>query len=81
MALLAAVAANRIRTADRPAVIVDLGTAITVDLVSSDGAFQGGAILPGIEMSARALHDYTDLLPRIEMFLPIICVVVVMSAR
>jgi type III pantothenate kinase len=65
--LLAAVAANRIRSADRPAVIVDLGTAVTVDLVSADGAFQGGAILPGIEMSARALHDYTDLLPRIEM--------------
>lgn len=65
--LLAAVAANRIRQADRPAIIVDLGTAVTVDLVSADGAFQGGAILPGIEMSARALHDYTDLLPRIEM--------------
>ena len=65
--LLAAVAANRIRQADRPAVIVDLGTAITIDLVSARGAFQGGAILPGIEMSARALHDYTDLLPRIEM--------------
>jgi type III pantothenate kinase len=65
--LLAAVAANRIRNADRPAVIVDLGTAVTVDLVSTDGVFQGGAILPGIEMAARALHDYTDLLPRIEM--------------
>ena len=65
--LLAAVAANRIRQADRPAIIVDVGTAVTVDLVSTDGAFQGGAILPGIEMSARALHDYTDLLPRIEM--------------
>ncbi len=65
--LLAAVAANRVRSAGRPAVVVDLGTAITVDLVSADGVFQGGAILPGIEMSARALHDYTDLLPRIEM--------------
>lgn len=65
--LLAAVAANRVRRADRPAIIVDVGTAVTVDLVSAGGAFQGGAILPGIEMSARALHDYTDLLPRIEM--------------
>jgi len=65
--LLAAVAANRIRQPDRPAVVVDLGTAVTVDLISSDGVFQGGAILPGIEMAARALHDYTDLLPRIEM--------------
>lgn len=65
--LLAAVAANRIRQADRPAIIVDVGTAVTVDLVSADGTFQGGAILPGIEMSARALHDFTDLLPQIEM--------------
>ena len=65
--LLAAVAANRVREADRPAVVVDLGTAVTVDLISADGVFQGGAILPGIEMSARALHDYTDLLPQIEM--------------
>ena len=65
--LLAAVAANRIRQSDRPAVVVDLGTAVTVDLISVDGVFQGGAILPGIEMSARALHDYTDLLPRIQM--------------
>lgn len=65
--LLAAVAANRIRRAGRPAVIVDLGTAITVDLVSPGGSFLGGAILPGIEMSARALHDFTNLLPRIAM--------------
>jgi type III pantothenate kinase len=65
--LVDAVAANRIRTPDRPAVVVDLGTAITVDLVSAEGAFLGGAILPGIEMSARALHEFTDLLPRIEM--------------
>ena len=65
--LLAAVAANRIRRSDRPAVVADLGTAITVDLISGAGEFEGGAILPGIEMAARALHDYTDLLPRIEM--------------
>ncbi len=65
--LLAAVAANQIRDPQRGAVIVDLGTAITVDLVSADGAFEGGAILPGIEMSARALHEFTDLLPLLEM--------------
>lgn len=65
--LLDAVAANRLRRPDRPAVVVDVGSAITVDLVSPQGAFQGGAILPGIAMSARALHDYTDLLPLVEM--------------
>ena len=65
--LLDALAANRLRGPGRPAVVVDVGSAITVDLVDADGAFLGGAILPGIAMSARALHELTDLLPRIEM--------------
>jgi type III pantothenate kinase len=65
--LLDAVAANRLRPPGRPAVVVDVGTAITVDLVSSDGVFSGGAILPGIAMSARALHEFTDLLPLVEL--------------
>lgn len=65
--LVDAVAANRLRTADRTAVIVDVGTAITVDLIASDGAFLGGAILPGIQMSARALHEFTDLLPLVDV--------------
>jgi type III pantothenate kinase len=65
--LLDAVAANCLRTPGRPAVVVDVGTAITVDLLSAKGAFRGGAILPGIAMSARALHEFTDLLPLIDM--------------
>ncbi|MCR4411901.1 MAG: type III pantothenate kinase [Thermoguttaceae bacterium] len=65
--LLDAAAANRLREPGRPAVVVDVGTAITVDLVSADGAFQGGAILPGIAMSAQALHTFTDLLPLIDV--------------
>ncbi len=65
--LVDAVAVNRLRASGRPAVIVDVGTAVTVDLVSADGAFLGGAILPGIEMAARALHHFTDLLPLVKM--------------
>ncbi|MHC4178649.1 MAG: type III pantothenate kinase [Planctomycetota bacterium] len=65
--LLDAVAANYLRQPNRPAVVVDVGTAITVDLVSAEGSFLGGAILPGIAMSARAMHEYTDLLPLVEM--------------
>lgn len=61
--LLNAVAANVLRPADRAAVVVDLGTAITVDLVSAAGAFQGGAILPGLMTSAKALNQFTDMLP------------------
>jgi type III pantothenate kinase len=65
--LLDGVAANRLRPPGRPVVVVDMGSAITVDLIDSDGAFRGGAILPGIAMSARALHEFTDLLPFIDM--------------
>lgn len=65
--LLNAVGANALRSADHGAAVVDLGTAITVDWVSPAGAFEGGAILPGIGLSARALHEFTDLLPLIPM--------------
>lgn len=65
--LLNAVAANVIRDAGRAAVIVDSGTATTVDYVTSAGGFAGGAILPGFELSARALHHYTALLPLVSI--------------
>ncbi len=65
--LLNAVAVNELRGENRPAVIVDSGTATTVDVVSADGAFEGGAILPGLALSARALHEYTALLPLVSV--------------
>jgi type III pantothenate kinase len=65
--LMAAFAANRLRRADRAAIVVDLGTAIKVDVVTANGAFAGGAILPGLAMSARALEEQTDALPRIRV--------------
>jgi len=65
--LVAAVAANRLRDPQRSAVVIDVGSAMTIDLVSADGVFRGGAILPGIGMSARALHQQTEALPEIAM--------------
>lgn len=65
--LLNAIAANVVRPSVRPAIIVDAGTATTVDCVSADGAFVGGAILPGFELMARSLHRYTALLPSISI--------------
>lgn len=65
--IAAAAAANRLRAPDRAAAIVDLGTALRVDVVSADGALLGGAIAPGPAISARALHAFTDRLPAIEM--------------
>jgi type III pantothenate kinase len=65
--ILKAVACNLIRPANRPALVIDTGTATCVDAISPDGAFEGGAILPGFELCARALHQYTALLPYISV--------------
>ncbi len=64
--LVAAVAVNHLRESNRPAIIVDAGTAITVDLVDVGGVFQGGVILPGFRLSARALAQGTDALPTVD---------------
>lgn len=61
--LLNAVAANAMRPPNRPAIVIDSGTATTVNFISSAGVFCGGAILPGLEMSAKALNHYTAVLP------------------
>ena len=61
--LAAAIAANERRSPRRPAIVVDTGTAITVDLVSHHGVFLGGAILPGFRLAAQALAEGTDQLP------------------
>jgi len=68
--LLNAVAANTRREPGQPAVIVDAGSAVTVDWVDGDGAFCGGAIFPGLRLMGKALHDYTALLPAIEAKVP-----------
>ncbi|HNX26709.1 MAG TPA: type III pantothenate kinase [Phycisphaerae bacterium] len=48
-------------------VVVDCGSAITVDCVDDAGVFRGGAILPGLAMSAKALTDGTAMLPHVEL--------------
>ncbi len=60
--LAAAVAANAIRQPGRPALVVQAGTAVTINLIDSEGAFCGGAILAGFRMQAEALFG-ADLLP------------------
>jgi type III pantothenate kinase len=64
--LLGALAVNRLRREGHPAISVDMGTAITVDLIAADGAFEGGAILAGPMLSLAALHGGTASLPRLE---------------
>ena len=49
-----------------PLIVVDCGTALTINVVSADRSFRGGIILPGIEMSLKALSLYTAQLPFLE---------------
>ena len=53
-----------------PVVVVDLGTATTFDVVSARGEFLGGAIAPGLGISAEALFSRASMLPRIEIGRP-----------
>lgn len=50
-----------------PAIVIDSGTATTFDIVGDDGAFEGGVILPGINLSLQALHEAAARLPRVEI--------------
>lgn len=51
-------------------IVIDFGTAITIDVVSKKGEFLGGLILPGIKTSAYALNQQTALLPEVEIKRP-----------
>ncbi len=53
-----------------PCIVVDFGTATTFDAVSSKGEYLGGAIAPGVQISAEALYLKTAQLPRIEIKKP-----------
>lgn len=52
--------------AGRWALVVDMGTAITYDVVSPEGRFVGGNISPGPVVRARALKHFTSALPMVE---------------
>ncbi|MBS0296117.1 MAG: type III pantothenate kinase [Proteobacteria bacterium] len=53
-----------------PLILVDSGTATTFDVVGADGAFEGGLIAPGINLSLQALHTAAAKLPRIAIARP-----------
>ncbi len=52
------------------AIVLDAGTALTFDVISGDGEYRGGAIAPGLGISAEALVRRTARLPRVELKLP-----------
>lgn len=69
--LLNGVAAKRVLPAGRPAVLIDAGSAVTIDWLDEEHVFQGGLIAPGLDLMAKALNSYTALLPVVEVTLPV----------
>lgn len=53
-----------------PACVVDFGTATTFDAISAEGDYLGGAIAPGVIISAEALTQRTAKLPRVDLIRP-----------
>ncbi len=53
-----------------PAIVIDFGTATTFDIVSADGAYRGGAIAPGINVSQDALVSHTARLHKVDLAPP-----------
>jgi len=53
-----------------PLILIDSGTATTFDVVGADGAFEGGVISPGINLSMQALHSAAARLPRVAIAKP-----------
>lgn len=51
-------------------IVIDSGTATTFDVIAADGAFEGGVIAPGINLSLQALHEAAAMLPRIAIQKP-----------
>jgi type III pantothenate kinase len=58
------------REAQRPLIVLDFGTATTLDAVSAKGEYLGGAICPGVQISADALFQRAARLPRIDVRKP-----------
>ena len=46
--------------------VIDAGSAITIDFVTRQGVYKGGNIAPGVKMRLKALHEYTGRLPLVE---------------
>ena len=51
-------------------ILVDFGTATTFDVVDADGAYVGGAIAPGVDLSLQALHEAAAALPHVDIAKP-----------
>lgn len=55
-------------------VVVDAGTALTIDFVDGAGTFHGGAIAPGAQLMLDSLHEHTSQLPEVRFAAPVECI-------
>jgi len=62
--------AYAIRNLQLPAIVVDLGTATTFDVILKEKSYEGGIILPGVRMGAESLSKRTSLLPLVDVAFP-----------
>lgn len=57
-----------------PIVVVDMGTAISFDVIDEKGHYQGGAIAPGIGIASEALFTRTSKLPKVDLIDPVVAI-------
>jgi type III pantothenate kinase len=69
--LLNAVAVASTEKPARGSILIDAGSAVTVDWLSEAHVYCGGSIFPGLDLMAEALNHYTALLPRVSLSLPV----------
>lgn len=67
---LASAIGARLRSPDDATLIIDMGTCITMNIVSNEGVFIGGNISPGLKMRLKAMHHFTAKLPMVEVEVP-----------
>ncbi len=62
---LAAVAGAHAANPDKNSLVIALGTCVTYNFITKNGAFRGGAISPGLQMRLDAMHQFTSGLPQV----------------
>lgn len=55
---------------EKRVIVIDAGSAITIDLMNEEGVYQGGVIIPGIRIQKQSVSDYLPELPQIESVIP-----------
>jgi len=71
---MVATAVGALATYEPPIIVVDMGTATKMFVLDKNGAFIGGAILPGVVISMNALASMTSQLPRVPIEAPAKCI-------